>query len=185
MVFKFKKTKLKDVLIIEPSVILDSRGFFIEIFKESDFKDYIKKKFVQENHSQSKKNTLRGLHYQLNPKAQAKLVRCIKGSMLCVAVDIRKNSITYTNWISEILSEKNKKMLYIPEGFAHGVLALEDDAEVIYKCTEEYSLDNEASIFWNDPEININWGVKNPILSDKDLNAPLLKNAKNNFKVKK
>jgi dTDP-4-dehydrorhamnose 3,5-epimerase len=181
MAFKFKQTKLKEVLEIEPSIFSDSRGFFMETFKETDFKNQITEKFVQENHSKSIKNTLRGLHFQINPKGQGKLVRCISGSILDVAVDIRKESENYGKWVSVVLSSENKKMLYIPKGFAHGFLALEDDTEIIYKCTEEYSKEHESSIIWNDSEIGIDWGINNPILSEKDKIAPKLKETKNNF----
>lgn len=178
MPFEFKRLEIKDVILIEPIIFKDSRGFFMETYKQSDFvKNGIKENFIQDNHSYSVKNVLRGLHYQLPPFAQAKLVRCLKGEIFDVAVDLRKNSKTFGMWIGEILSDKNKKMLYIPAGFAHGFITLSDEAEVFYKVTSEYSKNHDRGIIWNDPDISINWGVKNPILSEKDSNLPLLKNA--------
>ena len=139
MPFKFKKLEIPDVILIEPVVFTDERGFFIETFKASDFKaNNISYEFVQDNHSKSQKWVLRGLHYQLKPMEQGKLVRCIKGKIWDVAVDIRKGSPWYRKWVGVELSEENKLMLWIPPGFAHGFVALED-AEVIYKCTKEYA----------------------------------------------
>lgn len=182
MGFIFEKKEIEGLLVVKPQVFGDDRGFFMETYKVSEFKkNGVDIDFVQDNHSKSSKNTLRGLHYQLNPKAQGKLVRCIKGSILDVAVDIRKNSVTYGKYIKVILSEENKNMFWIPPGFAHGFLSLEDNTEIQYKCTQEYSPENDACILWNDSEIGIDWGIDNPILSEKDKNAPLLKDAKNNY----
>lgn len=182
MAFIFEKQEIKDLILITPSIYEDERGFFIETYKASEFKkNGIDIDFVQDNHSRSCKNTLRGLHYQLNPKAQGKLIRCIKGSILDVAVDIRKESKTYGKYVKVILSEKNKKMFWIPPGFAHGFLSLEDNTEIQYKCTEEYSPEHDANILWNDSDIGIDWETNNPILSNKDANAPKLIDAKNNF----
>ena len=181
MPFKFKKLEIPDVILIEPVVFTDERGFFIETFKASDFKaNNISYEFVQDNHSKSRKGVLRGLHYQLKPMEQGKLVRCIKGKIWDVAVDIRKGSPWYGKWVGVELSEENKLMLWIPPGFAHGFVALED-AEVIYKCTKEYAPQYERGIIWNDPELAIHWPIKNPILSFKDANLPNLKDAENNF----
>lgn len=181
MPFKFKKLEIPDVILIEPIVFADERGFFIETFKASDFKaNNISYEFVQDNHSKSRKGVLRGLHYQLKPMEQGKLVRCIKGKIWDVAVDIRKGSPWYRKWVGVELSEENKLMLWIPPGFAHGFVALED-AEVIYKCTKEYAPQYDRGIIWNDPELAIHWPIKNPILSLKDANLPNLKNAENNF----
>ena len=167
MPFKFKKLKIPDVILIEPIVFADERGFFIETFKTSDFKaNNISYEFVQDNHSKSRKGVLRGLHYQLKPMEQGKLVRCIKGKIWDVAVDIRKGSPWYGKWVGVELSEENKLMLWIPPGFAHGFVALED-AEVIYKCTKEYAPQYERGIIWNDPELAIHWPIKNPILLSK------------------
>lgn len=154
----------------------------MESFKESEFiKNGIDTKFVQDNYSHSSKGTLRGLHYQKDPKAQAKLVTTITGTIFDVAVDIRKNSSTFGKWIGEILSKQNHRLLYVPEGFAHGFCVLSDKADVIYKVNNEYSPENDRGILWNDPEVEVQWPIENPIISEKDTKQPLLKNADNNF----
>ena len=154
----------------------------MENYKYSEFADFgIKDRFVQDNHSRSVKNVLRGLHFQMLPKAQAKLVRCIKGEIFDVAVDIRKGSPTYGKWAGEILSEENKKELFLPIGFAHGFCVLSDEAEIIYKSSDEYSPENERAIAWNDPIINIDWPIQNPIVSEKDTENGLLEEVENNF----
>lgn len=183
MPFIFEKNKeIPDLILIEAKCFKDERGFFAETYKDSDFtKEGIKERFVQENQSRSKKNVLRGLHYQKNPMAQVKLVRCVKGRIFDVAVDIRKNSPTYGKWVGMVLSEEDKKMLYIPQGFAHGFCALEDNSEILYKSGKEYSPQNESGILWNDPDINIIWPIDKPILSQKDSDWPMLKKADNNF----
>lgn len=178
MPFTFHKTKLKGVVLIEPQVFGDDRGFFLETYKKSDFlNNGIAVDFNQDNHSKSQKGVLRGLHYQTNPKAQGKLVRCIKGALFDVAVDIRKDSPSFGKWLGYELTEENKQMLWIPEGFAHGFLTLSDTAEIVYKATNEYSAENDRSIRWDDPDINVDWGVDKSeiILSDKDKNALFLK----------
>lgn len=177
------KTDIEDVLIIEPKVFGDHRGWFTETYSKEKFKELgIEIDFIQDNHSLSAQNgTLRGLHFQLEPKAQTKLVRCTKGEILDVAVDLRKKSPTYKKWVGVKLSDENKKQLLVPKGFAHGFLTLTDDAEVQYKVDEYYSPENDRGIRFNDPEIGINWGIENPILSDKDLNAPFLKDVDANF----
>ena len=182
MPFTFKKLRLSEILLIQAKSFSDNRGFFMESFQESDFKDNkINVKFVQDNFSHSVNGVLRGLHFQKNPKAQAKLVTALRGKIFDVAVDIRKDSPTYGDWISEILSEENHKLLYIPEGFAHGFCVLSKEADVIYKVSREYSPEHETGIMWNDPDINITWPIDKPILSEKDLQLPLLKNMDNNF----
>ena len=182
MPFTFKKLSIPEVVLIEPKTFKDERGFFMESYKYSEFADFgIKDKFVQDNHSKSVKNVLRGLHFQTLPKAQAKLVRCVKGEIFDVVVDIRKESPTYSKWIGEILSEENKKELFIPIGFAHGFCVLSDEAEIIYKSSNEYSPENESAIAWNDPTINIAWPIKNPIVSEKDSKNSSLEKVKNNF----
>jgi dTDP-4-dehydrorhamnose 3,5-epimerase len=182
MPFNFKKLSIPDVLLVEAKAFPDDRGFFLESFKESNFvKNGITNRFVQDNHSYSKKGVLRGLHYQKNPQAQAKLVTVIRGEIFDVAVDMRKNSPTYGMWVGEILSVQNHRMLYVPEGFAHGFCVLSDDADVVYKVNREYSPEHDRGIIWNDPNVKIDWPIKNPILSSKDLEQPLLKNADNNF----
>lgn len=183
MDFHFKKLSIPDVILIEPEIFKDKRGFFMETYKYSDFAGFgIKEYFIQDNYSGSAKGVLRGLHYQNHPKAQGKLLRCIKGKIFDVAVDIRKGSPTYGSWVGIELSEKNNLMLYIPPAFAHGFVVLSSFAEVIYKCTEEYSSEDERGILWNDPDIGIKWPVKRPILSEKDRGLPLLKDAYNNFR---
>ncbi len=155
----------------------------METYKHSDFeKAGIPEHFVQDNHSKSDRGILRGLHYQRNPKAQGKLVMCIKGKIFDAAVDIRKGSPHYSKWVGVELSEENGDMLYIPPGFAHGFLVLSDSAEIIYKCTDEYSPEDERGIIWNDPEIGIMWPRGVQIISTKDKALPLLKNADINFK---
>ncbi|MEO2069353.1 MAG: dTDP-4-dehydrorhamnose 3,5-epimerase [Desulfurobacteriaceae bacterium] len=184
MPFEFIKTEIPEVIIVKPIVFGDERGFFMETFKKSDFeKAGIDTNFVQDNHSKSRKNVLRGLHYQIEPKSQGKLVRCIKGKIFDVAVDIRKGSPTFGRWVGVELSEENKLMLWIPKGFAHGFLTLSEEAEIIYKVSgSEYSPDHDRSIRWNDPEIDIKWPFEGePILSEKDKNAPFLKDAEINF----
>lgn len=182
MPFKFKKLKIPEVILVEAQTFTDERGLFMEIFKESVFTvNYINAKFVQDNYSHSVKNVLRGLHYQKNPKAQAKLVMAIRGEIFDVAVDLRKGSPTFGKWIAEILSDKNHKMLYVPEGFAHGFCVTSDEADVLYKVSSEYSPENEKGIIWNDPEIDITWPTDKPLMIQKDLELPTLKNADNNF----
>jgi dTDP-4-dehydrorhamnose 3,5-epimerase len=155
----------------------------MEVYKESEFKKFgIKESFIQDNHSKSKKGVLRGLHYQIHPKAQAKLIRCIKGEIFDVAVDIRKGSPYYGKWIGENLSEENRSILYIPVGFAHGFLVLSDEAEVIYKISSEYSPEHERGIIWNNPTIGIDWPIeKSLIISEKDNKFPSIKEADINF----
>lgn len=180
------KTEIEDLLIIEPEVFGDHRGWFSETYSKAKFKDLgIDIEFVQDNHSMSaQKGTLRGLHFQKNPKAQTKLVRCTKGKILDVAVDLRKGSPTYKQWVGVELSEDNKKQLLIPKGFAHGFLTLTDDVEVQYKVDEYYVPECDRSIRFDDPDIGINWGIKTPILSEKDLKAPLLKDSDVDFSLK-
>ncbi len=182
MPFIFKRLEIPDVILIEPKVFEDDRGFFMETYKYSEFKkNGIPYEFVQDNHSKSQRGVLRGLHYQLKPMEQGKLVRCIKGRIWDVAVDIRKGSPWYGKWVAVELSEENKLMLWIPPGFAHGFLALADNTEIIYKVTKEYSPEFDRGIIWDDPDLAIDWPIKNPILSEKDKNLPLLKDAENNF----
>jgi len=182
MPFTFKRLDIPEVIMIESKVFLDDRGFFLESFKESNFtSNGIDTKFVQDNFSHSVKGVLRGLHYQKNPKAQDKLVIALRGEIFDVAVDIRKGSPTYGQWIGEILSEENHKLLYIPEGFAHGFCVLSEEADVLYKVNQEYSPENEKGILWNDSDIDITWPIDKPILLEKDLHLPLLKNTDNNF----
>ena len=171
---KVTDTKIRDVKLIEPTVFEDERGFFFESFNHKKFEEAIGRSvtFVQDNHSKSSKGVLRGLHYQLPPHAQGKLVRVVQGEVFDVAVDIRKSSSTYGQWVAETLSAENKKQLWIPEGFAHGFLTLSDTAEFLYKTTNYYSSASERSIRWDDPEIDVNWNHRTSItVSPKDANA--------------
>jgi dTDP-4-dehydrorhamnose 3,5-epimerase len=167
-------TDIKDVFIIEPRVFQDERGLFFESFQQETFNDLIGRKltFVQENESISKKGVIRGLHFQNPPHAQGKLVRVIKGSVLDVAVDIRKDSITYGKSISVVLTSENRRQLWIPEGFAHGFVALEEDTIFQYKCTNYYNKASEDALLWNDSTLAIDWKIDPPILSPKDEIAP-------------
>lgn len=170
----YSQTDIPDVVMIEPIVFTDNRGFFMETFIEDEFNyNVLDIKFVQENHSQSNKGVLRGLHYQIkNP--QGKLIRAISGEIFDVAVDIRKKSPFFGKWVGKILSGENKKMLWIPPGFAHGFYVLSDKAEIVYKCTNYYIPEYERTILWNDKDISINWPIITgtcPILSNKDNNG--------------
>ena len=169
MSFEFLKTEIPDVILIKPQTHVDQRGFFLESYRKDEFqKAGIATEFVQDNHSKSIYGVLRGLHFQKKPYEQAKLVRCVRGKIFDVAVDLRENSKTYGKYVSAILSEKNKEMLFIPRGFAHGFLVLSTSAEVLYKTDNIYSKASESGIIWNDVTINIPWPIKNPILSEKD-----------------
>tara|TARA_B110000503_G_C7013218_1_gene356582 strand:+ start:251 stop:775 length:525 start_codon:yes stop_codon:yes gene_type:complete len=168
----FKKLKIPDLLLIEPQVFNDDRGFFFESFNQKDFETVVKRKinFVQDNHSKSSQGVLRGLHYQTAPQEQAKLVRVIQGEVWDVAVDVRHNSSTYGQWVGEILSAKNKKQFWIPEGFAHGFYVLSETAELVYKVNQFYSKEHEKTIHWKNNSFNIDWPIKNNrvLLSQKD-----------------
>ena len=177
---KVTPLSIPDVLLIEPQVFGDDRGFFYESFNQNKFEEAMGKKinFVQDNHSKSIKGVLRGLHYQLTPKAQGKLVRVIQGEVFDVVVDLRQSSPTFGKWVSEILSADNKKQIWIPEGFAHGFLTLSDTAEFLYKTTDFYSKEHEQAIRWNDEKIGIQWPMKEVLLSSKDDAALSFKEAK-------
>ena len=167
-------TAIPDVLIIEPKVFGDERGFFFESFNACAFAQAtgLDVAFVQDNHSKSAKNVLRGLHYQLPPKAQGKLVRVVQGEVFDVAVDLRKGSKTFGHWVGQILSAQNKQQLWIPTGLAHGFLTLSDSAEFLYKTTDYYSPEHERSLLWNDPALAIDWPLDgSPILAAKDAAA--------------
>jgi dTDP-4-dehydrorhamnose 3,5-epimerase len=171
---------IKDVLVIKPQVHEDKRGYLYESFNQTIFNKQLKNDihFIQDVHSYSKQHTLRGLHYQLPPKAQAKLIRVIKGQIFDVAIDLRKHSSSFGSWVGQILSEKNNLQMWIPEGFANGFLVLSEDAEVVYKVTEFYSPDYERCIIWNDQALNIHWPIKNqPLISDRDLSGKSFKDA--------
>lgn len=180
---KLIQTDIPDVVVVEPTIFEDERGWFLESFNEKRFYTELKrlnlsvpKKFVQDNHSLSRKGVLRGLHYQLSPYAQGKLVRVVQGAVYDVAVDIREGSPTFGRWVGHELSAKNKKMVWIPVGFAHGFLALEEDTHFLYKITDFYHKESEACVRWNDPSLNIEWPLlaEGIILNEKDAHAPFL-----------
>ena len=177
MPFEFERQKIKDIILIKPRVFGDSRGFFMETYKKSDFHaNGITEEFNQDNHSKSSKGVLRGLHYQAKPYGQAKIVRCAKGRIYDVAVDIRPESETFGQYVKVELSEENKHMIYIPVGFAHGFAALSDEVEILYKASGEYNPQSDRGILWNDPDINIDWEIDfEPLLSEKDKIQPKLK----------
>jgi dTDP-4-dehydrorhamnose 3,5-epimerase len=177
------QTKFTDVIMVEPTVYGDERGFFMESYSEGIYKQYgVDLNFVQDNHSLSlPAGTIRGLHYQLNPKAQAKLLRVTRGAIYDVIVDIREGSPTYGEWEGFILTDGNKRQLLIPEGYAHGFCTLVENTEVQYKVNNLYSSEHDSGIIWNDPAIGIQWPVTNPVLSEKDKNHPTLERAVNNY----
>ena len=182
MPFRFPPTDISGVIVIDPPVFRDDRGFFMESYKRSEFAaGGINETFVQCNQSKSARGILRGLHYQKNPKAQAKLVRALSGEIYDVAVDLRKGSSTYGKWTTVILSAENKKMLFVPVGFAHGLCVTSADAEMLYMTTEEYAPDLEAGVLWDDPDLAIEWPVANPVLSARDRAWPRLRDADNTF----
>lgn len=177
MPFEFERQSISDVILVTPKVFGDNRGFFMESYKKSEFcANGIDVEFNQDNHSKSTKGVLRGLHYQQEPYGQAKLVRCSRGRIYDVAVDIRPNSPTFGKYVKVELSEDNKKMLYIPVGFAHGFVALSDEVELLYKASGEYNPQADRGILWCDKDIAIDWGIDfEPILSEKDKAQPTLK----------
>lgn len=181
---KARRLDLPEVFLIEPRVFGDERGFFYESFNQKSFKEQtgVTLDFVQDNHSRSKKGVLRGLHYQLPPFAQGKLVRVVRGRVFDVAVDIRKSSPNFGKWIGEELSERNHRQLWIPPGFAHGFLVLSDEADFLYKTTAFYAATHDRSISWNDPDIGIQWPTDGePSLSGKDAEANSLADAETFF----
>ncbi len=176
---KFRKleTKLKGVYILEPTVFEDHRGFFVESYNKKDFEEIgLYYDFVQDNHSLSvKAGVLRGLHFQLNPKAQTKVVRVLDGAIYDVVVDIRKGSPTFGKWQGFVLTSENKRQILVPKGFAHGILTLVPNTQIMYKVDEYYSPEYDRSIRWDDKDLAIEWPISQPILSEKDANAPFLK----------
>ena len=178
MPFEFEKLSLEGCVLVKPRVFPDERGWAMESFKRSDFlKAGIPGDFVQDNHSRSVKGVLRGLHFQRGAAAQGKLVRCVRGAILDVGVDIRRDSPTFGKWLAVELSAENALQLYLPPTFAHGFLTLSGEAEVLYKCTAEYSPPDEGGIRWDDPQVAVDWGNAAPILSPRDAALPLLKDA--------
>ncbi|CAI1492445.1 dTDP-4-dehydrorhamnose 3,5-epimerase [Thermococcus nautili] len=178
MPFEFERLEIPDVVLIKPKIFGDERGFFMETYKRSDFENAgIRGEFIQDNHSRSRYGVLRGLHFQREPYAQAKIVRVVRGVIYDVAVDLRLDSPTFGRWVGVILSEFNKWQLYIPRGFAHGFVVLSDVADVVYKVDNVYAPDYEGGIIWNDPELGINWPIDEPIVSEKDKRWPTLREA--------
>ena len=178
------ETGLKDAYILEPRVFGDYRGWFMESWSEKTMADAgLHYQFVQDNHSFSaQKGTLRGLHFQKGDAAQAKLVRCVKGAIVDVIVDMRESSPTYKKWVKVELTEENKRQLLIPRGFLHGFVTLTENVEFLYKVDNLYNAEADRSIIWNDPDIGVDWGIENPILSEKDLKAPRLVDSDIDFK---
>ncbi len=182
MPFTFERLDIPEVVLIRPRVHGDDRGFFLEVYKHSEFKAQgIPERFVQINHSRSAAGVLRGLHYQKDPRAQGKLLNVVRGAIFDVAVDIRAGSPTYGTWVGTLLSDANHHLLYVPPGFAHGFCVVEGPADLIYQVTEEYSVEHDRGILWNDPAIGVAWPVTSPELSAKDAVQPLLSEADNNF----
>ncbi len=182
MAFHFTRLKIPEVVYIEPDLYEDERGAFFELFKEQAFKDFgIPVRCVQVNFSRSRRGVLRGLHYQKDPAAQAKVVNVIAGTIFDVAVDIRRGSPTYAQWVGVELTAEKKSMLSIPAGFAHGFCALSDDTEALYYCSGEYNPEMDRGIRWDDPDVEIAWPVEQPVLSSKDRQLPFLAEADNNF----
>ena len=176
MSFEFKTLGIPEAILIKPKVFEDERGFFMESYKKEEFeKAGIKGEFVQDNHSRSKHGILRGLHFQKEPYAQAKVVRCVRGVVYDVAVDLRRKSQNFGEYVDVILSEYNRHLLYVPRGFAHGFLVLSGVAEVIYKVDNLYAPEYERGLIWNDPDVNISWPDDDPVLSQRDREWPGLK----------
>lgn len=182
---KITELDLTGVKVIEPKYFEDYRGYYCETYSKRTMSEHnINTVFHQDNHSYSqKKGTIRAIHFQNNPNPQIKLVRCTKGSIMDYAVDLRRDSPTYKKWVSQELSQKNRKQLLIPAGFGHGFITLEDDCEVLYKVDELYSPDLDRAIAWNDPEIQIPWNISDPIISEKDMKAPFLSLSDVNFSM--
>ncbi len=182
MPFTFEPTEIPDVVHIVPRLFGDERGSFSEFFKRSEFEQHgLPGNFVQINYSSSKQNVLRGLHYQLNPDAQGKLVTVVEGNVFDVAVDIREGSPTYGKWVGKYLTGDEHNMLYIPPGFAHGYYVVSESAQFMYGCTSEYAPTSEGGIIWNDPNVGIEWPATDPIIAERDAAYPTLADAKHNF----
>lgn len=175
MPFDIDQAQIPDIKVIKPEVFADERGFFMETYVKEDFEDAgIESEFIQDNHSKSEYGVLRGLHFQKGEYSQAKLVRCVEGVIFDVAVDLREESETFGEYVWFILSEHNRKQIYIPRGFAHGFLVLSETAEVIYKVDNDYAPNQEAGIRWDDPDLGIPWPIEDPALSEKDKEWPAL-----------
>ncbi len=184
MAFRFERLKIPEVILVEALKHSDDRGFNRETYKQSEFAaNGIPIPFVQDNHSHSTRGVLRGLHFQKLPKAQGKLVTVSSGEIFDVAVDLRAGSPTFGQWLGQVLSAENSRMLYVPPGFAHGFCVTSDEADVMYKVTSEFASELDRGIIWNDPTLGIRWPISQPLLSPKDARLPMLKDADNNFRV--
>ncbi len=182
MPFRFVRQSIPDIVLVEGARFSDPRGFFLENYRHSEFSaGGIPMHLTQLGHSRSKRGVLRGLHYQKRPKAQGKLISVMRGEIYDVVVDIRRGSPAYGNWISAVLADTDHRMLYVPEGFAHGFCVLSDEVDVLYALTAEHDPALDRGILWNDPRIGISWPIRNPMLSQKDTSLPLLEAADNNF----
>lgn len=181
MPFQFQPLEIPEIILVQVTRARDARGFFREMYRQAEFAAHDIPAFVQDNHSHSTRGVLRGLHYQLQPKAQGKFITVVRGEIFDVAVDLRKGSPTYARWVAQILSAENGCALYIPPGFAHGFSVLSDFADVIYKVTAEYAPELDRGIRWDDPTLAIDWRVRAPIVSSKDAQLPFLRDAENNF----
>jgi dTDP-4-dehydrorhamnose 3,5-epimerase len=182
MPFRFTPLEIPDVILVEASVFEDARGNFAEMYKRSEFQGAgIPDTFVQDNYSRSSRGVLRGLHYQKPPRAQGKLISVLAGAVFDVAVDLREGSPTRGRWVGTTLSSKNRRLLYVPEGFAHGYCVLSDSADMLYKVTEEYAPHLDRGIAWNDPDLAIAWPVSSPVLSAKDAHLPLWRQVESDF----
>jgi dTDP-4-dehydrorhamnose 3,5-epimerase len=180
--FSFVRLSIPDVILVEAQAFADERGYFLETFQEEVFAEAgIGLRFVQDNHSHSRRGVLRGLHYQLPPHEQGKLVQVVRGEVLDVAVDLRQGSPTYGRWVAELLSSENHRQLWVPPGFAHGFCVLSEEADVVYKVTAPYAPAAERGILWSDPELAIAWPVPDPIVSPRDRGLPLFSQAEKNF----
>jgi dTDP-4-dehydrorhamnose 3,5-epimerase len=183
MPFEFQRLQIPEIMLVDAQSFGDDRGLFLETYRTSEFAaNGIPDQFVQDNLSCSVRGVLRGMHYQLYPKAQGKLVMALQGEIFDVAVDIRKGSPTYGRWVGMTLSADQFRMIYIPVGFAHGFCVLSEEAIVSYKVTEEYAPEQDRGIIWNDPDIGIQWPIREPVLSTKDAQLPPLEEADNDFK---
>jgi len=181
--FRFEKLEISGLILVKATVFPDDRGFFAEAYKHSEFAaNGVPEHFVQDNLAQSRRGTLRGLHYQLEPQAQGKLVSVLSGEVYDVAVDIRHDSPTYGQWYGVSLRQGDHRMLYVPPGFAHGYCVTSDEATLAYKMTAEYAPERERGILWNDPAVSVEWPIADPRLSDRDADLPLLAEAENNFR---
>jgi dTDP-4-dehydrorhamnose 3,5-epimerase len=184
MPFQFKRLEIPEVILVTARHFADHRGFNLESYKQSEFiENGIPWSFVQDNRSHSTQRVLRGLHYQLQPGAQGKLVTALSGEIFDVAVDIRQGSPTYGQWVGATLSADRFNMLYVPVGFAHGFCVLSEQADVLYKLTDEYAAQLERGVRWDDPDIGVNWPIANPVISERDAQLPRLRDADNNFEV--